>query len=87
MKRGVTESGFKFEFDENDWDDMEFIEIMAEADENPLKYPKMIERALGKEQKDKLYEHCRNDKGRVPVTAIRKEIDEIFEIAGEDEKN
>lgn len=87
MRKGTTESGFKFKFDEQDWDDMEFIELMAAADENPLKYPAMIERMLGKEQKDRLYEHCRNEKGRVPTDAVKKEIDEIFEIAGQDAKN
>ena len=87
MRKGTTESGFKFKFDEEDWNDMEFIELIAAADENPLKYPALIERMLGKEQKDALYEHCRNDKGRVPVDAVKKEIDEIFEVAGQDAKN
>lgn len=87
MRKGTTESGFKFEFDEKDWDDMEFIELMAAADENPLKYPALIERMLGKEQKSALYDHCRDKKGRVPTDAVRQEIDEIFEIAGQDAKN
>ena len=87
MRKGTTESGFKFKFDEEDWNDMEFIELMAAAEENPLKYPALIERMIGKEQKDALYEHCRNDKGRVPVDVVKKEIDEIFEVAGQDAKN
>ena len=87
MRKGTTESGFRFKFDEEDWNDMEFIELMAEVEENVLKYPAMIERMLGKEQKDALYEHCRNDKGRVPLEAIKNEIDEIFDIAGQDTKN
>lgn len=87
MKSGTTESGFKFEFDEQDWDDMEFVELMAQADENALKYPAMIERMLGKEQKQRLYDHCRNKKGRVPIDAVKKEIDELFEVAGKETKN
>ena len=54
MRSGTTSSGFKFKIDEVDLNDMEFIELMAEAEENPLKYPKMVERMLGKEQKQKL---------------------------------
>ena len=87
MRSGTTQSGIKYKIDEEDWNDMEIIELMAAADENALKYPALIERMLGKKQKDELYEHCRNKKGRVPVEAVRKEIDEIFEIAGQDAKN
>lgn len=87
MRSGTTSSGFKFTIDEEDWNDMEFIELMAAADENPLKYPALLERMLGKEQKKKLYDHCRNDKGRAPVDVVEKEIEEIFEIAGQDVKN
>lgn len=87
MRRGTTQTGFRFEIDEEDWDDMEFIELMAEAEKNPLAYPAMIERMLGKEQKDRLYDHVRNEKGRVPTEPLRKEIDDIFEGAGKDAKN
>ena len=87
MRSGTTSSGFKFKIDEVDLNDMEFIEIMAEAEENPLKYPKMVERMLGKEQKKKLYDHVRTKGGRVPPDAIDKEVEEIFILAGEDAKN
>lgn len=87
MRSGTTSSGFKFKIDEVDLNDMEFIELMAEAEENPLKYPKMVERMLGKEQKQKLYDHVRTKKGRVPPDAIDKEVEEIFILAGEDAKN
>ena len=70
MRSGTTSSGFKFKIDEVDLNDMEFIELMAEAEENPLKYPKMVERMLGKEQKKKLYDHVRTKEGRVPPDAI-----------------
>lgn len=87
MRSGITSSGFKFKIDEVDLNDMEFIELMAEAEENPLKYPKMVERMLGKEQKQKLYDHVRTKEGRVPPDAIAKEVEEIFILAGEDAKN
>ena len=87
MRSGTTSSGFKFKIDEVDLNDMEFIELMAEAEENPLKYPKMVERMLGKEQKKKLYDHVRTKEGRVPPDAIDEEVEEIFILAGEDAKN
>lgn len=87
MRSGTTSSGFKFKIDEVDLNDMEFIELMAEAEENPLKYPKMVERMLGKEQKQKLYDHVRTKEGRVPPDAIANVVEEIFILAGEDAKN
>lgn len=87
MRRGTTETGFEFEIDEEDWDDMEFIELMAEVETNALAYPKMVERMLGKEQKKRLYDHVRNEKGRVPIEPLKKEIDDIFDSAGQDAKN
>jgi hypothetical protein len=43
----------------------------------------MVEYALGKEQKKRLYDHVRNERGRVMFDDIRREFDEIFNIANE----
>lgn len=87
MRSGKTESGFEFEIDETELNDMEFIELLAEAQSDALMFPKTIERLLGKEQKQKLYDHLRNDKGRVPVEAATEILVEIMTLAGEDTKN
>lgn len=87
MRKGKTESGFKFVIDETDLDDMEFIELLADAQEDALKFPKVVERLLGKEQKAKLYDHVRTESGRVPVGAISNAVTEIMVAAGEDTKN
>ena len=87
MRKGQTESGFKFVIDETDLDDMEFIELLADAQEDALKFPKVVERLLGKEQKAKLYDHVRTENGRVPIEAISNALTEIMVAAGEDTKN
>ena len=87
MRKGKTESGFKFELDEENLNDMEFIEMMANAEQNPLAYPRMLERMLGEEQKKRLYDHVRTKEGRVPPDLIDKEVEQIFELAGKDAKN
>ncbi len=81
MIKGKTSTGFEFEFDTDVVRDMEFIELAAEASENGTRYPALIEYVLGKEQKKRLYDHVRNDKGRVMLDDVRREFDEIFEIA------
>lgn len=87
MVTGKTESGFEFEIDEEQLDDMEFIELMAAAQENWLKFPAMLEKMLGKEQKARLYDHIKNDKGRVKPEELDKIVTEIFELAGKKLKN
>lgn len=81
MIKGKTESGFEFELDEEVVTDMEFIELAAEAAEDGSKYPAMIIKALGKDQKKRLYDHVRNERGHVPFDAVDKEFNEIFAVA------
>lgn len=87
MRRGTTESGFEFEIDEEDLDDMRFIELMAQAQTDPLVLPDVIERMLGKEGKEALYEHVQDEKGRVRTGDIDRIVGEIMALAGEDTKN
>ena len=87
MRKGTTESGFTFEVDEEDLNDMEFVELLANAQEDSLMFPRLIERMLGEEQKKALYDHLRNKNGRVPVDATIDIVTEILTLAGEDTKN
>lgn len=83
MIKGTTESGFGFEFDPENVNDMEWLELAAEAEGDPTKYPKVIEMALGREQKKRLYDHIRTDSGRVPIDKAMEVFREIMDIAGE----
>lgn len=87
MREGTTKSGFKFKIDERRLDDMEFMELLASVDEEPLKLPELIETMLGAEQKKKLYDHLRTKDGRVPIQKTTDIVGEIMNIAGEDTKN
>lgn len=80
MITGVTKSGFKFSVDADAVKDMEFLDLVGEAGANPAKLGKMYECLLGAEQKKALYDHVRNDKGRVPIDLVKVESDEIFDI-------
>ena len=83
MIEGKTTKGFQFTIDENDVNDMEFLELMADVDENPLLFPRLIEIMLGKEQKTALYDFYRNDKGKVPIDEIKGAVGEILASNGE----
>jgi len=79
MIEGKTKSGFKYKFPEENLDNYELVEVIAEAQENPLLFPKMVNLLLGKKQAEKLKEHLRNENGIVSTEKISQEIMEIFE--------
>ena len=87
MVKGKTKSGFEFEYDELKLDDMEFIEMVAGLEEDATLLPKLLNRVLGKEQKQKLYDHLREEDGRVPTQAVSDAMEEMFNAAGDQTKN
>lgn len=84
MITGETKSGFKFSVDADAVKDMEFLELVGEAEDNPTKLGKMYECLLGKDQKKKLYDHVRNKNGRVPIDQVKAESDDIFDAINND---
>lgn len=86
MIKGTTKSGFKFQIDPADVNDMEYIEVLADLEDDITKLPRALVMALGKEQKKALYEHARNSDGKVPVDVVMAEFEEILTIANEDEE-
>ena len=87
MYKGVTESGFEFEIDEEEINDIEFVELVAAAEKDLAQFPAVLDRLLGKEQKKRLYDHLRNENGHVPWTKVEAEVHEMEELAGKDVKN
>lgn len=78
MIKGKTPSGFTYEIDEHRLDDMELLELVAEADENMTLMPKVLSKLLGKKQKKRLYDFCREKNGNVPVEKTVRVMEEIF---------
>lgn len=80
MLKGKTSSGFEFELEDEALDDYELLEMMAKIDkgENGL-IVDMVEKLLGEEQRDRLKEHVRTEKGRVAASSLLKEVMEIFQ--------
>lgn len=70
MITGTTASGFDFQIEESALDDMELLELIAAAEENPLEIPKVVEKLLGAEQKKALYDSLRTERGNVPIADV-----------------
>ena len=82
MIKGKTKSGFKFEISKRVLDNYELMEVIAEADENPMMIPKVLTMLLGESKKD-LMEHVREDDGIVPADKMMEELADIFDSANE----
>lgn len=87
MKRGVTSTGFAYEYDEARLDDMRFVDVLAIAiDPNTEAFDKihatsqLIEMMLGKEMKQALYEHIgkNHEGGRVPRADLEQALKEMM---------
>lgn len=87
MIKGVLKSGFKFEMDDEAMDDIEFVELIAETEENATALPKLAKTMLGEKQYKALKDHLRNDKGRVPLESVSNALEEMFDVAGDEAKN
>ena len=70
LLKGKTTTGFEFQVDPDDLNDMELVEKFAEVEENPLKLPKVITAVLGDDQKKAFYEHHRAKNGRIPIDVV-----------------
>lgn len=83
MVKGETKSGFKFEIDPAEVNDIEFLERLGEAGEDVSKMPRIMKEILGEDQRKRMYDHIRNEKGKVPIDEAMDIFTEILTIANE----
>lgn len=84
MVKGTTKSGFKYEVDKDQLTNVEFLELFAKMQNGDgMVVFELLEIVLGTEQKKKLYDHCRDKKGMVPVDAVTEEVTDIFTTLSE----
>ena len=75
---GETESGFAFEIEHERVDNYELLEELVAMREDGSRIIPVARMLLGEEQLARLKEHCRGESGIVPVTAIERELNDIF---------
>jgi len=76
---GVTKSGFAYSIPKSKLNNYELIEALAEMEENPLIFPKVLKLVLGKKQTEKLKNHLRAKDGTIDVDKMNAELKGIFE--------
>lgn len=86
MKKVKLEDGFEVTINDSAFDDMEFVDLIAECEDKPYLIGKLVEKMTGKDGKKAIYDHFRTEDGRVPVESISGVIEQIFNSLGE-EKN
>lgn len=96
MKEGITSTGFHYQFDERNLDDMRFVDVLVVVVDEKSSLldkiagtSKLLLMLLGEDQKEALYKHIGESYGgRVPREDLEKALEEIMSGAGEDaEKN
>lgn len=96
MTKGITSTGFAYEYDEARLDDMRFVDVLAEVlDPDAGRFAKisgtsrLVTMLLGPEMKAALYEHIgKSHEGRVPRAELEASLEEMMAGAGKDaEKN
>lgn len=89
MIKGKTESGFEFELHDDVMDDMELVDLMVDINTtgNPAALSNAMKAMLGAEQKKALYDHLRNEDGRVPVSEVSRAFVDVVKAAKEKGKN
>ena len=84
MVNGVTKSGFEFVITDDALDDYELLEALCDIDNGDMgQVPKMVERLLGRDQKNALKAHIKAIKGKVSSKAMIEEISDIFAASNE----
>ena len=79
MITGKTRSGFEYSIDDELLDDFDFFESLCEIDNGQIgKVTTVITQLLGEEQKKKLKDHIRTEKGRVPASKMIEELMDIM---------
>lgn len=86
MRKGLTQTGFAYEYDETRLDDMRIVDMLSTVmDEDTQEFAristtsKIIGMLLGGEAKARLYEHIgKSHEGRVPYAALEAEMNEIM---------
>ena len=88
MKSITMSDGLELEIDEGCMDDMELLDAIIDTDEgNPVAVSRLCTKMLGKEGKKILYDHLRENNGRVPVTKAIPAIMEIMQLLGKTEND
>lgn len=79
MTLAKTASGFEIELDDTKLDDMELIDALHDlGQKDTLALSQVVIRLLGREGRERLYEHLRDTDGRVAASAVSQAVGELL---------
>lgn len=76
---GTTRSGFAYTVDDDLLDDMELLDALAEIGDTVTSPSKFVVKLLGKQQRKALYDHIRDDQGKVRPEKVMEEVKDMLE--------
>ena len=85
----IEVKGVTLDIDKSVLDNMELVDALTEmqSDEDVMSVSKVTKLVLGEENRRKLYEKLRTDKGNVPVAEVSEAVKAVFEALGDSSKN
>lgn len=88
MMKGITSSGFEYEINESDLDDMRILDMVVDIANGDLTLLSPLTRkVLGDEQRERLYKHLEEKEGRASIRRVSDEITEIFSKGNAEKKS
>ena len=86
--KGTISGGFEYEIMDGAKDDIELLEALRDLDRgNILSAIDALEKLIGVEQKKRLYEHLRDENGKVSGVAVMTALTEMLDDAKEQSKD
>ena len=86
MVKGTTTTGFNFSIDPDNVKDMRVIELAVKSKRDGTYIVELAERILGEKQKEKLYDHLADKKGRVAPDKFSDALGEIMDAVDKAEE-
>lgn len=87
MVTGTTRSGFDFEVAEDITNDMELFEALCDLDAGDATAVVPVCRKILGRQKKALYDHLRDENGRVPVEKVSEAVIDIINAVKDGKKS
>ena len=84
MRTGKTKSGFEFEINNDVLESWEFVELLAETEDNPLKSVALLKLLLGEKQANELKKHLG---GKPKAAEMFNALTDIMNVLGDNAKN
>lgn len=84
IMKGVTSTGFLFEVADDVLDDYELLEVLVRVDKGSIQdITEMVHMMLGEDQEKRLKDHIRTLHGKISITHMMDEVEEILGASNE----